>query len=297
MNRRITALIIGGILGLVFTSCNPQMEIPAYIYIEDVQFRVQEEQQGTSSSKIPSVFIIVDGKDIGCYQLPALIPVVANGQTKIQVQAGIKLNGITAQQVGNPFYTIYEEMVMLARKEIDTIRPTFSYASNVKFEWIEDFENAGLLFESISGANLGKTNDSSLMFHYGSEPNNFSGIIDIASTDSAKYFEVKSIVINQNANVIMDCFVEINYRLSHNVEVGLYCHSKDPNYRSRKIGIIEMPGRKDAEWNKVYINLTDELRSATTDWRMDYFEIYMKGGVPQGESGRFLFDNIKLVYR
>ena len=297
MNRKIIAIITLSVLGLVFISCNPKMEVPAYIYIDDVQFRVQDDEQGTSSSKIPSVFIIVDGKDIGCYQLPALIPVIANGQTKIQVQAGIKLNGMTAQQVGNPFYTTYEEMVMLARNEIDTLHPTFSYASNTKFHWIEDFESAGLLFESMSGASLEKTNDSSLMFHYGGELNNFSGIIDIASEDSVNYFEIKSVIVDLNSNTVMDCFVELNYRLTHAVEFGIYCHSKNMNYRSKQVGILNLPGQEDPQWNKIYVNLTDELRNATNTMEMSHYEIYMRGGVPKGESGRFLFDNIKLVYR
>ena len=298
MNRKPITLIILGIFGFVFFSCSPEMEIPSYIYIEDVQFSSKDEQ-GTASCKIPCVFITVNGTDIGCYQLPALIPVIASGKTKIQVSAGIKLNGLSQQQVVYPFYTIYDEMVNLTKERVDTLYPSFTYNDMTKFAWIENFEQASLKFFSTVGASLEKTNDSALMFHYPGETNNYSGIINVSSTDSLNYFEIKSNAINFNSNTAQDCFIELNYSFTEDVEVGIYCHSNDPNYRSMKVDIVNVKGNKNLEWNKIYVNLTDEMRKATqpTNVKMDYFEVYMKSGVPKGESGRFLFDNIKLVYR
>ncbi len=286
-------------LAFFLLACNSNVETPSYVYIESVDFAAGDEQ-GTSSSKIPDVWVTANGTSLGTYQLPALVPVLASGKTELIFEAGIKLNGLSVQRPKYPLYTLYKETVTLVKGRVDTISPSFSYQTSVKFSFIEDFESAGLKFYSIPGsAELKKTQDSSLIFHYRNEPNNFSGIIELPDADTIHYFDIRTTSpIYLNSNSVSECFVEINYCFTQNVEIGLYCYSSSSSVTTKQVPIANIVGTQDnLTWNKVYINLTDEMADATINMGMTHFNIYMKSGISRGNTARFLFDNIKVVYR
>jgi hypothetical protein len=93
--------------------------------------------------------------------------------------------------------------------------------------------------------------------------------------------------------------MELNFCFDVNVEVGMYCHfSPSSGIKTQQIPIANIIGRPDnSEWNKIYINFTDEMRTATASNGMINFDVYMKCGIKEGENAKFLFDNIKIVYR
>ena len=172
----------------------------------------------------------------------------------------------------------------------------FSYKKNAKFPIIEDFENAGLKFFSPdSNVTLNKTKDNNLVFRHGNEVNNFSGIIELPVND-VHNFEIKTTSpLRLNSNSAMDCFVEMNFCFTENVEIGMYCHF--PNSNSKQVTLITIIGRENnTDWNKIYVNLAKEMKDATA-MGMTHFDIYMKSGVPKGKYARYLFDNIKVVYQ
>ena len=287
-------------LALLLFTCSPQVDTPVYIYIEDADFTATNEQ-GTSSFKIPDVWVTVNGKGIGTYQLPALVPIIANGNTELLFEAGIKLNGKSDWRPKHPLFTLHKEVLNLTKGKIDTIYPLFRYQDIVKFppEGFEDFENAGLKFFPVEGsAKLDKTNDPALIFHYRNEPNNFSGIITLPYADSICFFEIKTAKLELNSNTAVDCCVELNYCFDENVEIGMYCYySPNSSTRTQQIPIANVVGTENnTEWNKIYINLADEMAVATTSG-MTHFEVYMKCGIPKEKTAKFLFDNIKIVHR
>jgi hypothetical protein len=296
-----TSIVLTASLFFLF-SCNPEVEIPAYIYVEKIDFTAtnQTKKEGTSSHKITNIGVTVNRKDIGTYALPALVPVIASGNTDIRITAGIKLNGLGTQRPQYPMYTSYTETVNLTKGKIDTISPLFHYDESVIFDIIEDFESAGLTFSPVEGsATLNKTQDSSLIFHYPNEINNFSGIIQLPFEDTVYHFEIKTtepIYLTANS-VKVACFVELNYCFSENVEIGIYAHSSSSSIISRQYSICNIMGTSNLEWGKIYVNLTNIINSATVDMTMTHFDIYMKCGISRNKTGRFLFDNIKVIHR
>jgi hypothetical protein len=302
MYLKIKQIFIASIfitIALLFFSCNSDIDIPSYIYIEDVNFSISDkETQGTASHSVPFVFVTADGTDIGCYQLPALIPVIASGQTNIRIGSGIKLNGLSAQRVEYPFYTVSNHSATLTKEKVDTIRPSSTYINAAQFHFIDNFEEQ-TVFSSVEGASLHIGNDDDLRFKYPNEYNGKYGIITISPEDSLPYFEIKSPTIT---NLPIDCFVELNYWFTEDVEVGIYCYTSSSQYKSKKIGIanIRASDTKEGEtWKKIYINLIDEINneSGSGGIDMDSFAVYFIGSASSGENARFLFDNIKLIYR
>ncbi|MDR0603220.1 MAG: hypothetical protein LBG80_02820 [Bacteroidales bacterium] len=297
--KLITSIVLTISLFCLF-SCNPKVEIPAYIYVEKIDF-IATNTEGTSSHKIANIWVIVNGKDIGTYALPALVPVIANGNTDITIVAGIKLNGLASQRPRYPMYTSYIEKVNLAKGKIDTISPVFHYNEDVTFDILEEFESAGLTFSPGEGsAPLNKTQDTSLMFHYPNEMNNFSGIIQLPFEDTVYHFEIKTKEpLHLNANSVkVACFVEMNYCFSEDVEIGVYAHSSSSSVSvPQQYSICNIMGTSNLEWGKIYVNLTDIINSATVNMSMTHFDIYMKCGISRNKTGRFLFDNIKVIHR
>lgn len=301
MCLKIKQIFTGSIfitITFIFFSCNSDIDIPSYIYIEDVNFNVSnKDDQGTASHSIPFVFVTANGTDIGYYQLPALIPVIAGGgQTNIRINSGIKLNGLSAQRVEYPFYTSSNHSVKLTKEKVDTLRPSATYIDAAKFHFIDNFEEQ-TVFSLVEGAPLNIGNDDNLRFKYPNEYNGKYGIITISPEDSLSYFEIKSPTIT---SLPIDCFIELNYWFTEDVQVGIYCYTSNSQYKSKKIGIANIRAsdiEKGETWKKIYINLIDEINYEWDRINMDGFAFYFIGNASHGESARFLFDNIKLIYR
>ena len=297
--KQILIALLYIIITPVFFSCNSDIDIPSYIYIEDVSFSISDrETKGTASHNVPFVFVTVDGTNIGCYQLPALVPVIASGQTNIRIGSGIKLNGLSAQRVEYPFYTSSNQSVTLTKEKTDTLRPSATYIDAAKFHFIDNFEEQ-TVFSSVEGAPLNIGNDDDLRFKYPGEYNGKYGIITISPEDSLPYFEIKSPTIT---SLPIDCFIELNYWFTEDVEVGIYCYTSNSQYKSKKIGIANIRAsdtEKGESWKKIYINLIDEINneSGSSGINMDSFAFYFIGSASNGKNARFLFDNIKLIYR
>ena len=80
---------------LCLQSCkviNPPEVIPTYIYISDITVNANASTQGSSSDNIVDAWIYIDGSLIGTFELPAKIPVIAEGDYTLQVYGGIKNN-------------------------------------------------------------------------------------------------------------------------------------------------------------------------------------------------------------
>ena len=297
MKQIKNSILIG--LGFLLLSCSSKMETPCYIYIEEVDFITAYGEQGTASFKIPDIWVTVNGKNIGAYQLPALVPVITEGYTELIFEAGIKLNGQSEWRPKHPLLTLHKETINFIKGKIDTIYPVFRYQELVKIPLIENFEDAGLKFAGINGgAELEKTQDASLLFHYRSEPNNFSGIINLPASDSIYFFEIKTISpLYLTSNSATDCLMEMNFCFDANVEIGMYCYYPNASIQIEQIPMTNIVGKpNNTEWNKIYFNLTTEMRDATTKG-MTHFDIYMKCGIHKDSTARFLFDNIKVVHR
>ena len=63
---------------------------PSFIQIEDFQFSISNNNQGSSSEKITDAWIYVNGNLEGAYELPAIIPLHYEGIQDLSIYPGIK---------------------------------------------------------------------------------------------------------------------------------------------------------------------------------------------------------------
>ena len=97
-------LIFFIVLFIIFSSCNPEETEPAYLLINHVSVSSNPVTQGSNCSNVKDVWVYVDNKYLGTFQLPARVPVLESGSKNVILRAGILENGISATHSAYPLY-------------------------------------------------------------------------------------------------------------------------------------------------------------------------------------------------
>lgn len=280
---------------IALSSCdiiNPDEETPAFIKVDSVKMITDYGAEGSSSHNITEVWHYVNGEILGAFAYPSRIPSLITGDVILNTQAGIKLNGVSDTRVPYPFYKAYIDTIVLTPGNIIEVYPVFGYDPSAEFTWIEDFESAGISLEKtlISDTTINETSDEVNIFRNTqdlSETNRYSGLVHL--TGDNQTFDIHTIdkfVLPKNGNYV---FLELNYKVSTNVVVGLVA-----NYSStiNKYPIVVL--NPTTTWKKIYINLTLVVSRETT---AQNFQVYFTGTKDADHSeDKFYFDNIKLIH-
>lgn len=297
--KRITLIAV--LIALLGWGCE-KTETPAFLHIENIELEVPSDfSQGTADHAITDAHVLVNDNLIGIYELPATVPVIANGDQEVTIIAGILKNGIRTARVDYPFYRQYSttlsfvpgETIDFSSDPENTVEvngyycPVVQYFEGLEF-WHERFEEAGGQFEATpaSNASMVVTLDPNKVFNYDPEnESQGSGIVTLTSNEP--YFEVKSShVFNpvKGRNV----YLEINYLSPCTLQVGVY--EESPNF-AKVYGKGILPVSK---WSKIYIELTQEIAQRIN---ANSYSIFIEGILgPNQTEAEILIDNVKLVY-
>lgn len=266
---------------------NDENLVPSYLKIDELSLTTNYEQ-GTNSAKITDAWVYLDETLIGAFELPATVPILAEGKRNITIRPGIKINGISNTRAVYPFFSDIKREVNLVKTEIAQFpEKQITYNANVTFPWMENFNSGAFTLDTTSKSKAGihLTTDQSLIFP---ESGNTGSAIIRLTSDSA-IFEVKT---NENYEFPSNggsVFLEMNYKINHPLVIGVFY--KTQNFRVQRPLLILNPSD---EWNKVYVNLSVpkyDTPSATE------FEIFF--GAEKNENmdeAIFLLDNLKLVH-
>ena len=266
------------------SSCKKDELIPSYIHIDKIELNSDYVTDGSNSNKITDAWVYLDDDLIGIYELPATFPVLATGDHKISVRAGIKINGIAKSRGYYPFYQSYTSIVNLQKERIDTLSPVVSYYPD-KIKWKEDFEEAGIT--------LVKFGESDTAFIKTTDPNEaFEGSYSVVAylKDTTKYVLCVSDEKFDIPQTQTPVFLELNYKTSTYLNIGFY--GKLPSGLTEKIPTLIL--NPTESWNKIYINLTLSANYSvnTTDFR-----VFFEASKPDDAiESKVYLDNIKLLY-
>ena len=210
-------------------------QIPSYLHIEAIDL-VTESFEGSSSNKITDAWITMDGNVLGAFELPCVVPILAEGEYEFRISSGIKVNGISATRIIYPFYDVCDlflksnntyqlsddNYINLIKDSTIIIKATTKYTENTDFLFIEDFEDAGTVLEMSEQSDtiLIKTNIDSLVFEgYGSGEVHLDSVNDFFELISSEFRPISSIY---NATIL-----ELNYRCDHSFKLGIAVKSAD----------------------------------------------------------------------
>lgn len=258
-------------------------KIPSYINIEKIELQTSH-YQGTASENITDAWVSVNGNFIGVFELPAEFPVMETGEQKIIIKAGIKKNGISASRTIYPFYEAYEIEKVLETSKITKISPKISYKEETIFDWMEDFESAGISLDTVnSNSSLMEKIDSSVF------EGQYSGFTRIKIEDSL--FQFKTINKFEKPTNYSETYLEMNYKNNTEFVIGLIYETETS---IKTIPVIYL--NKKENWNKIYINLTQTFESYTEIKTYNLFFAYAKGEEDEIIEPKFYWDNFKLLH-
>lgn len=280
---------------LVWSGCdliNPEEPIPGYVHIPSVEV-LTKAGEGTAASKLTEVWVTVEGEFVGAYPIPADIPILAEGEVTVFVQAGIKDNGIGSLPEIYPFFEAYEATVALGPNTTDTIRPVFRYLEQTRFALVEGFENGSQVFRDVLS---GRSGQLRLVQNEVFEGNSALQIsLDSVNTllQVATLERYPEIVGNNSARV----YLEMHYKSEVPVVFGLIGYDSGQLGGRRTAFIAGF--RSSEEWNKIYFNFSlDAIELGS-----DEYQVFLQASIPDGEDGtpsldeaRIWLDNVKLLH-
>ncbi|MCB0401515.1 MAG: hypothetical protein KDD41_05485 [Flavobacteriales bacterium] len=273
------------LLGVLFFSCSKEKfeaTVPAYISIDKIDFTTNYATEGSASSNIPDAWVYLDDDLVGVYELPATFPVLKTGNRELKIYGGIKDNGIAASRARYLLYDPYVLQLDLQPEGVYKIEPTITYNPDVKFTWLEDFENASLsfLYHSFS---------DTVVFKQTSDVKEGSVSGGIYLESNMDFFEATSVAytnLPQNGSVV---YFEMDFKTNEPIWVGIY--DDEDQYKKVKLNV------KD-DWTKIYINLTDLVNARTTSNEIKvFFGMASTTQAPFVSSNPTVYiDNLKLVH-
>ncbi len=274
---------------LVFAGCSifdKDEMVPGFIHVSAADLQTQTGE-GANTSAITDVHVFANEQFVGTYELPANVPILENGPTRLNISAGIKNNGITEQRIIYPFYqpiimTVDLEPAQITQVSDDSVL-TFSYfPSELNFAF-EDFEGTGITLEieDTSSANIGVISDPQQV-----RSGNGSGMVTM--TNNKPVFLAFTTWPLVNLPLGRRMYLEIDFKGDVALEIGI--ETINPQVRQLfALGLNPQP-----DWTKVYVDVSDLIAS---QFQTNSLRFYFRSQKPTslGEASIFI-DNIKFIY-
>ncbi len=290
MSKRIRPTIFLFVLVLLassYTSCdliNPEEQIPAFIRVDSFSLATNASTQGNPVHQFTDAWVYNDEKLVGVYELPAVVPVLAEGDANIRIRGGIKLNGQVGSRIPNLFTKDFQAVVELFPDSQVHINPTLTYNNWVNFDWLEDFDG--------SGVSVTQTSTSQGVVERVSGSEAFDGrSLKLTLNADELFFECKKVgdaipLPGGGTPVIM----EFTYRCNNSFVVGLFSNDQTGTIQT-SIMVIN----PSENWNHIYVNLTDVVSgNASYTGHLPFFG-FIKDENVSGQSFVYL-DNIRLLH-
>lgn len=284
MIRRYPGIFL---LPIALTACSKGEKVPAYLEVASVTLTTTPEQ-GASTSKITDAWISVDGTLIGVWELPARLPVLAEGDHTITVAPAIKRNGMFDDRLRYPFYTSWSGSASLAREGTATVAPSVTYIEQTEF-WIEDMQ------DPFSRFTVTEDSDTTLLrFTPADDP-------DVLFVDNTPCSGFRLDSDHRRIRIHTDedfeayggpTFLELDHRNDVVITIGVLYSYSGTSYAEPWVTIT--PTLKDngsMPWSKIHIDLSTPFNAVIAER-----DIYIEAILPDGQStGQVYFDNFKFL--
>ncbi len=292
--RTVGVLLFFTGFATLLSSCDDDKDsdlVPSYISIDAFTVTTDYEQ-GTASQKITDAWVYLDETLIGAFELPARVPILAEGIQNITLRPGIKMNGVSNTRTIYPYLNSVTKSLNLSKDSIIALGSVgTTYRENVIFPLLENFEINAASFDTTrkSTVPLQITDNPALVFKFpdDKQPGYYSAMIKLVADTSI--FEAVTAETYDFPPPGSEVFLELNYKTENSLVVGVVYKATGIEVQRPLIVL-----NKTDEWNKVYINLTVPRYDTpnASDFRI-FFGAQTDAGNGQAT---ILLDNIKLVY-
>ncbi len=272
---------------ILLAACNKGDKVPAYLEIPAVSLTTTTAQ-GSATTKITDVWVSIDESFVGVWELPARVPILSEGQHRIDVVPAIKRNGTFDDRLRYPFYTTWTSNISLNKEGTTTVNPVVEYIPQADL-WIEGFEDT--FFQ------LNTTTDSdTLLTRY--LPAEHPELLYVENSPCAgfrldpEHRRVRVYTDEDFDSYGGPAFLEIEHRNSVLITIGLL-YTYNGSARSEPYLYVPATLRSDGSmpWNKLYVDLSSFFNSPIAER-----DIYIEAELPEGSgSAEVYLDNVKLL--
>jgi hypothetical protein len=261
----------------------PNGGVPIYLLVDSPTVAYDGGTFGSASYRIPDVWAESGSTDLGAYQMPVKIPILAGGNVPVLVSAGIYDNGIVSSRAAYPFYKSDTFTIPNAiAGQTYTYHPVYHYFPNTQFGINDPFEN----FVGFTNMTL-STRDADSSVYEGAH----SGKITMGLNDTLiTSIMTNTPTINTNGR---DAYVEMNFKKGPGndtlaFDVGIRATDAQGDINDYTL-ITIFP---QTYWKKTYLNFSYWLGTNLNSTFQIYFTVYKNPGVTDA----VYFDNVKLLY-
>lgn len=241
---------------------------------------------GELTHNFTDVWVYVDGKIIGVFEVPCKVPVLVSGNCKVTLYPAMKNNGLAETKKIYPFTEPYETTLELVEGETYTFNPTTRYYANTEF-WIEDFENSTVKLvkdASVSTAEMTVESNSSI------GPWGNYGHIVLNSTESLWVGVTDPLSLPKSG---AEVYLEFNYKNTNSILTGMI-EMQSGGSQVDHGGFTASAQTSDVKWKKIYIDLKDVV--SNTPNGVSYKQ-YLRMLLDEGlSSSEVYIDNIKVIH-
>ncbi|MCB2219330.1 MAG: hypothetical protein KQI35_02965 [Bacteroidetes bacterium] len=295
--RKFHVVLLVVIVGMMITSCDKfegDQTIPSYIKVDTIYLANNPEfEEGALTHNFTDVWVYLNDNLLGAYELPAVIPVLASGENKLTLYPGIKLNGMSGTR--SPYIFIEPRVYENFNFVVDSVmlrNPTVMYNDNMKFEWMENFEDASLGLKPTSNSD---TTMNRILYGSAKPPLGFAS--------GAGYMDAEHLVFEvttfseESGGLDLPQFgepvlMEMEYNTNVKMLVGLFVHDISIGIQQHSIIILNPTNN---QWKKIYVNFTATIDAYSG---ADYFNVFFRSEKQSSEEVDYLYlDNLKVLYR
>lgn len=278
-----------GVLIIMFwlSGCNmvnPAEKVPTYFNIDTTTvLSTASATHGSTSHKITDVWVYYNFELLGAYELPARIPVIAEGKGQLQLVAGIWDNGLSGTRARYPFYNVDTHSFIAAPGQVINYFPKFTYrtADTPAIKYFSEGFEQGNIFVPLNGdTSFAKTNDKAEVFE-----GDWSAKMNLTTANpTGESITTQEFFLTPNR----DAYLELNYKSdvpfdlrTQILHLGTTVTSDVMSFKAR------------SSWTKVYVNLTGFAAS----FQYGKFKFLLKSALLSGQTSANLYiDNFKIIY-
>jgi len=268
---------------------------PSFVYVKGFNLVenpniTQSSIEGFQTESIQDAWVYVDNKYIGTYVLPCNIPILEEGNHKIDIRPGVKLNGIALTRTEYPFYTYYSETHNLQAGHTTVI-------DTIDIKYVDQYTVFGLseLFESpyLNFTTDGFSSDTNRLVKCNNKDTvrwgQYCGAMYLNPNQNLYRIISDSIYCNNYSSLIL----EIDYWCNIPFEIGI-TGKPSSAAADQYISAMILKSNQDKGWQKVYIVLGKVWSQLSYP---NNFKIYFTPQREEGmDNGWIYIDNVKVIH-
>ena len=229
-------------------SCDGDQEAaPTYLSVQKFSFNVRAGE-GTGRQNITDAWVYANGQYIGAYELPAIVPLLANGKTDVRILPGYRQDGRITNAYRYALLQPFETTLFFNDLDTSVVHPYTAYQDGLKFPFVEGFDGAHFL-------NTDRDNDPETKLQLTGSGDAFegsrSGVIELTEQHSVItcVYDIERVIPQSPDPIIL----ELHFKSDIPFSIGFIANKGI----SGEEDLIQANLLPKSEWTKVYFDFRE----------------------------------------